>query len=217
MNNPNQTNPQDNPRTTSERTAPPVTPSSTAEAGSKLKEAQAKLLEAEAKLGASDPSATRAKTERTKEDAPEPSVRNTTPQRVESAVRSAPAEAKVHAPSKPVTEYLSENVAAMLCYLLGWISGLVFLFFDRRPFVRFHAAQSVAVFATLNILILALGGFLLGALIPAAAGALFFLRHLLELAWIVIAVVLMLKAAGGERARVKIASHYGDGAAHGGK
>jgi len=123
----------------------------------------------------------------------------------------------VHAPSKPVTEYLSENVAAMLSYLLGWMSGLLFLFIDRRPFVRFHAAQSVAVFATLNILILALGGFFFGALLPHAGNVLYVLRHVLELAWLVAAVVLMLRAAGGERFRVKMASQYGDRAAHGGR
>ena len=129
---------------------------------------------------------------------------------------ATPAEAKMHLPAKPVTEYLSDNVAAMLCYLLGWLSGLVFLMIDRRPFVRFHAAQSVAVFATLHILILATGGFLLGALLPGASGALYFIRHLLELAWLVVAVVLMLKAASGERYRVKAASAYGDEAARGG-
>jgi hypothetical protein len=37
---------------------------------------------------------------------------------------------------------------------------------------------------------------------------------LLELVWLVAAVVLMLKVAGGERYRVKGASEYGDRAAH---
>jgi uncharacterized membrane protein len=41
---------------------------------------------------------------------------------------------------------LSENVAGLLCYLFGWVSGLIFLFIDKRPFVRFHAAQSIGLF-----------------------------------------------------------------------
>jgi uncharacterized membrane protein len=135
--------------------------------------------------------------------------------RLESAANKASAEAKERTPSKPVTEHLSENVAGMLCYLFGWASGLVFLFIDRRPFVRFHAAQSVAIFATLNILILALSGFFLGALVPGIADALLVLRRALELVWLVATVVLILKVAGGERYRVKMASEYGDRAARG--
>lgn len=118
------------------------------------------------------------------------------------------------APARPVTENLSENVAAAVCYLFGWVSGIVFLLVDRRPFVRFHAAQSVAVFATLSILLLAVSGFFLGALLPGMAGVLFVVRRLLELTWLVAAVVLMLKAAGGERVRVRFASGYADRAAH---
>lgn len=118
--------------------------------------------------------------------------------------------------SKRGTEVLPENIAGILCYLFGWVGGLVFLLFDRRPFVRFHAAQSVAVFATLNILLLALSGFLVGAIVPRSAAALLVLRRLVELTWLVATVILVLKAAGGEWFRVgKIASHYGDEAAHG--
>jgi uncharacterized membrane protein len=119
---------------------------------------------------------------------------------------------------RPLTEYLRENVAAMLCYVFGWASGLIFLLLDRRPFVRFHAAQSVAVFATLNILILAVSGFFLGTLFHGIGGALFIIRRLLELTWLVAAVVLILKAAGGDWFRVRTTgSHYADRAAHGEK
>ena len=46
-------------------------------------------------------------------------------------------------PAASATEGLEENVAGLLCYILGWITGLVFLLIDKRPFVRFHAAQSI--------------------------------------------------------------------------
>ena len=39
---------------------------------------------------------------------------------------------------------MAENVAGLLCYLFGWISGLIFLLIDKRPFVKFHGAQSIA-------------------------------------------------------------------------
>jgi uncharacterized membrane protein len=226
--NPNNAHPQDNvsSRSLAREGREPAAPNATQTAGAKLKEAQAKLMEAEAKLmGANaNPGASAATPSRpmpTNESRPKPppsnanagtnvSDKNDTAAKVESA---KPAGAKEQTPSKPITEHLSENVAGMLCYLFGWASGLVFLFIDRRPFVRFHAAQSVAIFATLNILILALSGFFLGALIPGIAGALVIVSRALELVWLVAAVVLVLKVAGGERYRVKMASEYGDRAA----
>jgi uncharacterized membrane protein len=116
-------------------------------------------------------------------------------------------------PSKPFTEHLHENVAGMLSYLFGWISGLVFLLVDCRPFVRYHAAQSVVVFATLNVLFLVLGGFFFASFVPSMGTPLLVLRRIVELVWIFAAVVLMLKAYSGERFRVGYAAKYADRAA----
>ena len=38
----------------------------------------------------------------------------------------------------------------LLCYVLGWVTGLIFFFIDKRPFVRFQAAQSIVVFGGLQ-------------------------------------------------------------------
>ena len=47
---------------------------------------------------------------------------------------------------------LQENVAGLLCYILGWVSGLVFLLIEtENKFVRFHAMQSIIVFGILNL------------------------------------------------------------------
>ena len=43
------------------------------------------------------------------------------------------------------TSGLETNVAGVLCYLFGWISGLIFLLLDKRSIVRFHAAQSIGL------------------------------------------------------------------------
>lgn len=45
------------------------------------------------------------------------------------------------------TAGLEENVAGLLCYLpfVGWIIALVFFLIDKRPFVKFHSAQSLAL------------------------------------------------------------------------
>jgi uncharacterized membrane protein len=47
---------------------------------------------------------------------------------------------------------MSENVAGMLCYLVGWVTGIIFFLIDKRPFVRFYAAQSIVVFGGLHII-----------------------------------------------------------------
>ena len=53
---------------------------------------------------------------------------------------------------------LDENVAGLLCYVLGWVSGLVFVLIEQESkFVRFHAIQSICVFGVLNIAGIVLG------------------------------------------------------------
>jgi uncharacterized membrane protein len=59
-------------------------------------------------------------------------------------------------PAAPGTSGLQDNLAGLLCYVLGWVTGIVFLLIDKRPFVRFHAAQSIVVFGTLFLLRLVL-------------------------------------------------------------
>ena len=47
---------------------------------------------------------------------------------------------------------LEENVAGLLCYVLGWISGIVFLIIEpENKFVRFHAFQSIIVFGIITL------------------------------------------------------------------
>ena len=47
---------------------------------------------------------------------------------------------------------LSENAAAALSYALGWFTGIIFFLIDQRPYVRFHAAQSIVAFGGLNLI-----------------------------------------------------------------
>src|SRR3984893_9435335 len=55
------------------------------------------------------------------------------------------------------SEGLAENVAGLLCYVLGWLTGIIFLFIDKRPFVKFHAAQSIVVFGALTVIRIGFG------------------------------------------------------------
>lgn len=52
---------------------------------------------------------------------------------------------------------MSENVAGLLCYVVGWVTGIIFFLIDKRPFVRFHAAQSIVVFGGLHVILMGLG------------------------------------------------------------
>ena len=53
---------------------------------------------------------------------------------------------------------LAENIAGLLCYVLGWVSGLVFVLIEQESnFVRFHAIQSIYVFGILNLAAIVLG------------------------------------------------------------
>jgi uncharacterized membrane protein len=104
---------------------------------------------------------------------------------------------------------MSENVAGLLCYLLGWITGLIFYLIDKRPFVRFHAAQSIVVFGGLNILSYILGMFLgVSAMAHGwtGVGAGFVLIHLLHLLTFILWIFLMVKAYQGEKFRVPFAA-----------
>lgn len=41
---------------------------------------------------------------------------------------------------------MDDNVAGALCYLVGFITGILFLLlepYNKRPFVRYHAFQSI--------------------------------------------------------------------------
>jgi uncharacterized membrane protein len=85
---------------------------------------------------------------------------------------------------------LTPNVAALLCYVGGWISGIVFLVLEQKNrFIRFHALQSIIVFGSLT-----LAGAILGSIPIIGIGFGWLIGVLGFILWI----VLMVKAIGGE-------------------
>jgi uncharacterized membrane protein len=115
--------------------------------------------------------------------------------------------------ASPATDGLTENVAGLLCYLLGWLTGIIFLLIDKRPWVRFHAAQSIVVFGGLFVIRLGLG--MMAVTIGGAVGwgLLAMLRLLIGLIALVLWVVLMVKAYKHETYRVPVAAGIADGIA----
>jgi len=48
---------------------------------------------------------------------------------------------------------LQENVAGLLCYVLGWVTGILFLILEpNNKFIKFHAVQSIIVFGVIFII-----------------------------------------------------------------
>ena len=126
-----------------------------------------------------------------------------------SAAATGTAVAVAPAVASP-TEGLAENVAGLLCYLLGWITGIIFLLIDKRPWVRFQAAQSIAVFGGLTVIRIALGvmsGMIGGLLGYSVLGMIGMLVGLLGL---VLWVFLMVKAFKHETFRVPVAAGIAD-------
>jgi len=69
--------------------------------------------------------------------------------RIEAAEKLAKEKQRIEA--APTTN-LEPNVAGLLCYLGGWLTGIIFLVIEQRnTFVRFHAIQSIFVFGTLTV------------------------------------------------------------------
>lgn len=66
---------------------------------------------------------------------------------------------------------MEENVAGLLCYILGWVTGLIFFIIDKRPFVKFHAAQSIGLSIGLIVVYIVVG-FAFGMLSIAHLGIL---------------------------------------------
>jgi len=86
---------------------------------------------------------------------------------------------------------MDENVEGLLAYLLGWVTGIIFLLLEKdSDFVRFHAMQSTITFLGLTILAI------IFKVIPLIGPALVALTDLLGL---VLWILGMVKAYQGER------------------
>ena len=109
------------------------------------------------------------------------------------------------------TEGLSENVAGLLCYVVGWVTGIIFLLIDKRPWVRFQAAQSIVVFGGLTIIRIALG--LMATMIGGSVGWGLFggLMVVVGLVGLILWILLMVKAYQHADFRVPIAADIADG------
>jgi len=105
---------------------------------------------------------------------------------------------------------LDENIAGLLCYVLGWITGIVFLVLEKESkFVRFHAMQSIATFLPLMIIAWIIGWTVM--LIPFAGWAIG--GAISTLIWILVLIlwlILMFKAYQGEMYKLPIVGDFAE-------
>ena len=107
------------------------------------------------------------------------------------------AEKKQTAAEDAPTLNLPQNVAALLCYSVLWITGIIFLILEKKDkVVSFHAIQSIVVFGGPTIASAVLSW------IPYAGG---FIGTVIAILTFLLWIVLMVKAYQGERYKVPVA------------
>ncbi len=112
---------------------------------------------------------------------------------------------------------LPENVEVTLSYILGLVTGIIFLIFEKdSEFVRFHAMQSVVAFGGLVVLKIVLGIFILplALLIPPVIFLASLFSGLINLTAFVIWILCMYKAYMGEWYKLPIAGEIAENLLH---
>ena len=101
------------------------------------------------------------------------------------------------------------NIFAALTYLLGFVTGLIFLYlepYNQDEFIRFHARQSIGFSVAWFAIGVVFGVFI--AVLPHGLGALLNFLTLIDIALAVFWVFLMYKAYNGERYRIPRAGRH---------
>ncbi|ATU08233.1 DUF4870 domain-containing protein [Methanohalophilus portucalensis] len=97
---------------------------------------------------------------------------------------------------------LEENIAGVLTYLLGFITGIIFLLIEKEnKSVRFNAAQSIVVFGGLSILNTIV------SMVPVLGGV---ISSLIGLVSLVLWFYLIYMTYTGNLVRLPVACEYAD-------
>ncbi len=97
---------------------------------------------------------------------------------------------------------VDENVEGLLCYVLGFITGILFLILEKEnKFVRFHAMQSTATFIILFVASIVFG------LIPFIN---LVISPLIGLIALILWLLLMYKAYKGEKYKLPVVGDFAE-------
>lgn len=103
---------------------------------------------------------------------------------------------------------MEQNYAGVLCYVLGWISGLYFILKEKEnKFVRFHALQSIVVFGAFTAAFIVIRILML---IPHLNLILLIIAWLLWLFSVVLWVILMSYAYQERRYKLPWAGNFAE-------
>jgi len=120
--------------------------------------------------------------------------------------------------AKPETESstgLSANVAGLLCYVAGWITGIIFIVLEKKSiFVKFHAWQSIMTFGVLTVahLILStiLGAIAVAALSPGLAIFAGVIGWIIGILGFILWIILIIQAGTGKMWKVPWAGDWAE-------
>lgn len=86
---------------------------------------------------------------------------------------------------------LDKNVACAMTYVLGWVSGLVFLLIEKKDKdIRFHALQSIIAFGAITVIQIVVSQLpIIGSIISP----------IISLGCLVLWLVIMVKTYQGEK------------------
>ncbi len=91
---------------------------------------------------------------------------------------------------------IQPHIAGLLCYLLGFISGIVFILVEKEnKFVRFHAMQSILTFGAL---------FVLQTVLPIVPMVGWILIPFVAVLNLILWILLMVKAYRGETFKLPV-------------
>jgi uncharacterized membrane protein len=100
-------------------------------------------------------------------------------------------------PAVQVSGAMADNVASALCYLVTFITGIVFLVlepYNKNPVVRFHAFQSI--FLGVAWIVIAFG--LNRVLFMLGLWSMFFLSTLVGLAFFILWLIMLIQTYQGK-------------------
>ncbi|MBE0430542.1 MAG: zinc-ribbon domain-containing protein [Dehalococcoidia bacterium] len=110
---------------------------------------------------------------------------------------------------------MSANVAGLLCYVVGWITGIVFVLLEKKStFVKFHAWQSIMTFGVLMVAQIVFSGIIVAIGIRTLSpGLVIFAGVISWIIWVVTVIlwiVLMIMAGTGRMWKVPGAGNWAE-------
>jgi uncharacterized membrane protein len=108
---------------------------------------------------------------------------------------------------------MEENVASALCYVLTWLTGLIFFFIEKEnKTIRFHALQSILVFIPIQILAVIfqwlgsprITGIGWNITVTPGIAPLLWLSWILYALMLILWIILIIKAYQGEKFKLPV-------------